>query len=470
MKVFSRLIFGAALLLAGTALTPPQAAATPMPALADLAAQVMPAVVSIASTDPVSAQPAGNGDDNGDDGAAYHPADATSSVIPPPKAVEALGSGFVFDPAGYILTNNHVINGATSITVTFQDGTILPATIVGKDSAADLAVLKIDAGHKLAFVSFGDSGKLRVGDWVMAIGNPFGLPGSTSAGIVSALDRNIHENTFDDFIQTDATINRGNSGGPLFDLDGKVIGVNSAIYSPSGGSVGIGFAIPAAMAAPVAEALKTHGMMARGWLGAATQEVTPAVATALDLPSAAGALIGAVSTASPSDGILHPGDVITALGGVPIKTTRGLLIRTAEIPAGTPAAVKFWRDGEAQDATLRLAVPPPAVDDTINTPAPKPPANLTLATLGLAVAAQSAGAGIAVTAVTNGGPSAKAGIVAGDMIEQLGGQIIASGADLQSQVAKLAAADVPAAVLLVSGFTAAGDDPGPRWVPVPFKK
>ncbi len=233
------------------------------PSLADLAAKVLPAVVSIASTDPVTNNNSGGGDDNGGDGSAYHPSDDstadTGTVIPPPKAVEALGSGFVFDPAGYIITNNHVIDGASSVTVTFQDGTILPATIIGRDKAADLAVLKVDAGHKLPFLTFGDSGKMRVGDWVMAIGNPFGLPGSTSAGIVSALNRNINSGNYDDFIQTDATINRGNSGGPLFDMDGDVIGVNSAIYSPSGASDGIGFAIPSAMVAPVAQALKTNG-------------------------------------------------------------------------------------------------------------------------------------------------------------------------------------------------------------------
>ena len=209
---------------------------------------------------------------------AYHPSGDTltaGSVLPPPRAEEALGSGFIFDPAGYVLTNNHVIDGAASITVTLQDGTILPATLVGRDAAADLAVLKIDAGHKLPFVTFGNSGKLRVGDWVLAIGNPFGLPGSTSAGIVSALNRDINEGAYDDFIQTDAAINRGNSGGPLFNLQGQVIGVNSAIYSPSGGSIGIGFAIPSAMAMPVAYELKNTGSMTRGWLGVDTQQVTP---------------------------------------------------------------------------------------------------------------------------------------------------------------------------------------------------
>jgi serine protease Do/2-alkenal reductase len=447
-------------------------AAPPMsPDLADLASRVMPAVVSIASTDPVTSNAAGGDDgDGGDSGSAYHAADVPGTVLPPPKAQEALGSGFVFDAAGYILTNNHVINGATSVTVTFQDGTILPAVVVGKDGAADLAVLKVAADHKLPFVTFGDSGKLRVGDWVMAIGNPFGLPGSTSAGIVSALDRNISENTYDDFIQTDATINRGNSGGPLFDMNGNVIGVNSAIYSPSGGSVGIGFAIPSAMAAPVAQALKTNGAMVRGWLGAATQEVTPAVQSALGLPAANGALVGAVSTGSPSDGVLKPGDVLTALAGVAIKNSRGLMIRTAEIPAGAKVPVTFWRDGAAQQAVLRITVPPAAVNDSVPAPAAKLPGNVTLANLGLAVSTKPAPAGVAITAVTAGGPSANAGIVAGDIVEQVAGETIASTKDLQSRVAALVAAKLPVAVLLVTGDLATGENPGPRWVPVPFKK
>jgi len=456
-------------------------AATMPPPLADLAARVMPAVVSIASTDPVDAnspgQDDGGGDSGGDggggdnsDGSAYHPADDDSSgVLPPPKAVEALGSGFVFDPAGYIVTNNHVIAGAASVTVTFQDGTILPAIIVGRDKQADLAVLKVAAGHPLPFVSFGDSSKLRIGDWVMAIGNPFGLPGSTSAGIVSALDRNINDGNFDDFIQTDATINRGNSGGPLFDIQGDVIGVNSAIYSPSGGSDGIGFAIPSAMVQPVVQSLRSTGAMTRGWLGAATEDVTPAVQQLLGLPAGNGALIGAIAPGSPSAGKLQPGDVLTALAGVPVTDPRSLLIRTAEIPAGQDAAVQFWRDGAQMQATLRITAPPTSNDDTIASPAPAPagPGNLTLASLGLSVSEKPTDGGVTVSAAA--GPAAKSGIVAGDLIEQVAGADVATASDLAAQVKQLAQAHLPVAVLLVSGDAADGSDPGPRWIPVLFK-
>jgi serine protease Do/2-alkenal reductase len=462
----------------------PVRAADMPPELADLAAKVLPAVVSIASTDPVTDSSAGDNDDNddndnnddggGDDGSAYHPqktADTQNdpgTVLPPPKADEALGSGFVFDPSGYILTNAHVINGAASITVTFQDGTILPATVVGRDKDGDLAVLKVNAGHKLAAVSFGDSGKLRVGDWVLAVGNPFGLPGSTSAGIVSALDRNINENAYDDFIQTDATINRGNSGGPLFDLAGQVIGVNSAIYSPDGGSVGIGFAIPSAMAAPVAAALIKNGVMQRGWLGVSTQEVTPEIAQLLSLPNTQGALVGGISPKSPADGKLQPGDNLVALAGVPINDPRGLMIRTAEIPAGETVKVRFWRNGSLDHTTLTVAAPPAALDDTEAAPPAAAPSNVTIAGIGLAVAPATTDTGLQVMSVTPKSPAAKAGIVADDNVEQIGGAAVGSPADLQSAVKTLAAAHQPA-ILLISGDTADGSDPGPRWVAVPVK-
>lgn len=452
------------------------ARASSLPPFADLAARVMPAVVSIASTDPVNANaPASGDDDSGDGGgddsaSAYHPAaddaDSSGSVLPPPKADEALGSGFVIDPQGDILTNNHVIAGASTISVTFQDGTILPATVVGRDSDADIAVLKVDAGHDLPFVTFGDSGKLRVGDWVLAIGNPYGLAGSTSAGIVSALDRNISENTYDDFIQTDAAINRGNSGGPLFNIQGEVIGVDAAIYSPSGGSVGIGFAIPSAMAEPVAQALIANGTMTRGWLGVATQEVTPEIQGLLGLADTNGALVGGVSQGSPAWGKLQPGDVLVALGGVKVANPRALFIRAAEIPAGALVDVQFWRGGSAQDMSLQLSVPPSTADATMTAQSPAALPDVALPALGLSVAAKPVADGVGVTAVTHNGPADKAGIVAGDVIEQLAGQNVADVADLQAGLRGLG---LKVAVLLVSGDAQNGVDPGPRWVPVTVK-
>ncbi len=482
MTLPATLIAAAIILTAGAA-----RAATMPPDLADLAAKLLPAVVSVASTDPVpddAKQGGGNDDPNGPDengdggqdgqGSAFHPSrasdttNAVASVLPPPKALEALGSGFVFDPAGYILTNNHVISGATSVSVTFQDGTILPATVVGRDKDGDLAVLKVNAGHKLPAVQFGDSSKLRVGDWVLAIGNPFGLSGSTSAGIVSALDRNISEDKYDDFIQTDATINRGNSGGPLFDAQGRVIGVNAAIYSPSGGSVGIGFAIPAAMAQPVAESLKQTGQVTRGWLGVASQEVTPEIASLLGLPSASGALVGGTSPQSPADGKLQPGDVLVALGGNPIKDPRALFVRTAEIPAGQSAKAQFWRGGALQTAVLTITPSPPPLDDTEKPPAPATPANVTIPAIGATVTASQAG-GLTVMAVAANGPAGKAGLVADDVITQISGAPLLTPDDLQAAIKQLKAAHQPAAILLVTGDLPDGSDPGPRWVSVATK-
>jgi serine protease Do/2-alkenal reductase len=441
---------------------PAHASTAALPDMASLAAKVMPSVVSIASTDPVGGGPEQN-DDDGEDGAFKKTADNSGGLVAPPKAMEALGAGFVFDPAGYIVTNNHVIAGAASVTVTFQDGTILPATIVGRDKDADLAVLKVNAGHSLPALSFGDSAKMRVGDWVLAIGNPFGLEGSSSAGIVSALNRDIHQDKYDDFIQTDATINRGNSGGPLFNMAGQVIGVDSAIYSPgnSGGSVGIGFAIPSAMVGPVAAALKTTGIMTRGWLGVATQAVTPDVQSLLGLADTDGALIGGVTPHSPADGVLQPGDVVLALAGAKITDTRSLYVRTAEIPAGQMADVTVWRDGGERQVSLRLAVPPAQGDETITPAAAGGVADIKLSGLGLSVSAKPVDNGVKVTSVLPKGPADKAGIVAGNVVEQVAGQTVATAADLQARLKGLGLA-----VLLISGDNAAGNDPGPRWVAV----
>ncbi|HTQ71015.1 MAG TPA: trypsin-like peptidase domain-containing protein [Acidocella sp.] len=447
------------------------------PPLADLAAKVAPAVVSIASMAPDGGNSSqdDNGGDDGDGGnndggdngsSAYHPAsdtpdNAAGIVVPPPKTIESLGSGFVFDPAGYILTNNHVVNGANNVTVTFPDGTVYPAIIAGRDVDGDLAVLKVDAGHPLPFVPFGDSAKMRVGDWVLAVGNPFGMPGTNTSGIVSALHRQIGDTKFDDFIQTDAAINKGNSGGPLFNLQGQVIGVNSAIYAPSGTSDGIGFSIPSAMAEPVAEALAHGGKMTRGWLGVATEEVTPDIQAALKLPGAKGALVGAVSQGSPADGKLQPGDVITALGGAQIDDPQTLFIRTAEFQAGQSVAVDYVRNGDVRHADLTITVPPPALDESIAQKQSPPPGPVTLPAYGLGLAGKPAANGVAIISAI--GPAAKAGIAAGDVIEQVNGVLVTTALDIRKQVESLGG---DPAVFLISGPAQNGSDPGPRWVPV----
>lgn len=458
------------------------------PPLADLAAKVGPAVVSIASMAPASGNGAqdDNDDDNGgdggdnsggnsggddggggnDDSSAYHPAadtpgNAAGTVVPPPKTIESLGSGFVFDPAGYILTNNHVVDGASSVTVTFPDGTVYPAIIAGRDVDADLAVLKINAGHDVPAVSFGDSSKMRVGDWVLAVGNPFGMPSTNTAGIVSALHRQIGDTKFDDFIQTDAAINKGNSGGPLFNMQGQVIGVNAAIYSPSGTADGIGFSIPAAMAGAVAQALAHNGKMTRGWLGVATAEVTPDIAAVLKIKNAGGALVGAVSPHSPASGTLQPGDVITALGGIAITNPRALFIRTAEYQAGQSVKVDYVRNGAAAQASLTITTPPPALDESIAAVQGSAQKPVVLAGYGLGLAGKPAASGVSITSAT--GAAAKAGIVSGDVIEQVNGVSVANADDLRKQVAALGQKP---AIFLISGPAADGSNPGPRWVAV----
>lgn len=461
--MFALLLFA----FAGTA----RAAELP-PQLANLAAQVLPAVVSIAAMAPAENGPAkGNNDDNGDNGDGGDDSalrtsgtaqDAATAVVPPPKSIESLGSGFVFDPAGYILTNNHVVDGASAVIVTFADGSVYNASIAGRDKDSDLAVLKVDAGHPLPYVKFGDSPKMRVGDWVLAIGNPFGLAGSTSAGIVSALHRQIGDTTYDDFIQTDAAINRGNSGGPLFNLAGQVIGVNSAIEAPNGNSDGVGFAIPSSMAEPVALALAHKGVMQRGWLGIATAEVTPPVQTALNLPGPSGALVGSVSPNGPSDNVLNPGDVVVGLDGAPVSDPQALLIRTAEIPVGRNVVVRFYRNGGVGQANVTVSTPPPPLNEQISEPAPLPPPPVILSGFGLGLAGKPAAGGVAVISAT--GPAAKAGIVAGDVIEQVNGQTVADAKDLAAQVKALG--DMPP-VFLVSGNSAGGTNPGPRWIAVP---
>nr|WP_295739293.1 trypsin-like peptidase domain-containing protein [uncultured Acidocella sp.] len=468
-------------LLAGMAAhaAPPSLAPTdtqPLPPpLADLAAKVGPAVVSIASMAPVSATPpaAGDNGDNNDDGSdggdgntGFHPAADTKNaadggVVPPPKTIESLGSGFVFDPAGYILTNHHVVNGASDVTVTFPDGTVYPAIIAGVDKDADLAVLKINAGHPLPYVPFGNSAQMRVGDWVLAIGNPFGMPNSNTAGIISALHRQIGDTKFDDFIQTDAAINKGNSGGPLFNLQGQVIGVNSAIYSPSGTSDGIGFSIPSAMAEPVAEALAHDGKMQRGWLGVAVEDLTPQIQTALKLSSTKGVLVGAVDPHSPAAGKLRPGDVITAISAAAIDDPQALTIRIAEFQTGQSVSVDYVRDGKPGQASLVIQAPPAKQDESIAQADAKPPAPVELPQYGLGLAGPPAATGVSVLSAK--GPAEKAGIVAGDVIEQVNGVVVASAADLRKQVQGLG--QMPA-IFMVTGADGSGGDPGPRWIPV----
>ncbi len=273
----------------------------------------------------------------------------------PERKVYSLGSGFIIDESGFIVTNNHVIAEADEITVKLYDNTELKAKIVGRDKSTDLALLKVDAKRKLPFVTFGDSDNARVGDWIIAIGNPFGLGGSVSAGIISARGRDIYAGPFDDFLQTDAAINSGNSGGPMFNTKGQVIGINTAIFSPSGGNVGIGFAVPSSLAEPVIMQLKNYGHAKRGWIGVKIQTVTPEIADSLGLKKPEGALIVEVTPQSPADDAgIQAGDVILSLGGKEITQMRNLPRAVASMEMGKQTSVKIWRDNSVKELKVTV--------------------------------------------------------------------------------------------------------------------
>ena len=298
---------------------------------ADLAERLLPAVVNISSSQIVQAR--GDGPGMGPEVPMFPPGSPFEQFFKdflnrnrppgghgdgpqPEHRAQSLGSGFIVDPSGLIVTNNHVIDGADQITVTLQDNTTLKAELIGKDESGDIALLRVKPEKPLQAVSFGDSDAARVGDWVLAIGNPFGLGGSVTAGIVSARNRNIHQGPYDDFIQTDAAINRGNSGGPLFNMDGQVIGINTAIYSPSGGSIGIGFSIPSRMAKTIVAQLKDFGQARRGWLGVKLQQMTPDLAESLGLKEPSGAMVAGVTDGGPAEQAkLRSGDVILKFDG-----------------------------------------------------------------------------------------------------------------------------------------------------------
>ncbi|MFL5015480.1 MAG: Do family serine endopeptidase, partial [Rhizobium sp.] len=269
--------------------------------------------------------------------------------------VSSLGSGFVIDPAGYIVTNNHVIEGADDIEINFANGTKLKAKLIGTDTKTDLSVLKVEPKTPLKSVKFGDSSTMRIGDWVMAIGNPFGFGGSVTVGIISGRGRNINAGPYDNFIQTDAAINKGNSGGPLFNMKGDVIGINTAIISPSGGSIGIGFSVPSELASGVVDQLREYGETRRGWLGVRIQPVTDDIADSLGLDTAKGALVAGVINGGPvDDGSIKAGDVILKFDGKTVSEMRDLPRVVAESTVGKEVDVVVLRDGKEQTVKVKL--------------------------------------------------------------------------------------------------------------------
>ena len=267
----------------------------------------------------------------------------------------ALGSGFVVDPSVDVITNSHVVGDAAKVEVTLQDNSKYTAKIVGRDPKTDIAVLKIKADKPLPYVTFGDSSAAQVGDWVMAVGNPFGLGGTVTTGIISARGRDIHSGPFDDFLQIDAPINRGNSGGPTFNLEGEVIGINTAIYSPNGGSVGIGFAVPSNVAKTIVAQLEEHGKVSRGWLGVQIQEVTPAIAASLGLHGELGALVAVVTPGSPgAKAGIKQGDVILSFNGTEVNRLRDLPRLVAETAPDSGATMTVWRNGQTMQLQAKV--------------------------------------------------------------------------------------------------------------------
>jgi serine protease Do len=377
------------------------------------------------------------------------------------RRAASLGSGFIIDEAGIVVTNFHVIENAEEITVKLADETTFTATVLGQDQKTDIAVLKIDPGDvDLTAVPFGDSDNLRVGDWVLAIGNPFGLGGTVTAGIVSARGRDIGNGPYDDFIQTDASINRGNSGGPLFNTDGEVIGINTAIFSQTGGSVGIGFAISSNLAKRVTSQLAEFGTTRRGWLGVFIQEITPDIAESLGLDAAAGALVSTVNENSPAQAAgLEPGDVIVSFDGKMIDKMRDLPRIVAETEIGATVPVKVIRNGKSIEVQVTLGELEKAeLVGIANGEATGE--TETFERLGFAVenlTAELAGElgldadtrGVVVTEVAEGGPAAAKGLQVGDIIKRFGQRRVEDAADLGKSVAETREAGRAGVLLLV---------------------
>jgi len=440
---------------------------------ADLAAQLSPAVVNIAST-----QKAEVIDDATPEFPEFPPGSPFEDFFeefmgkpnghgaPVQRApMSSLGSGFIIDAdKGYIITNNHVIKDAEEVRVTLHDDSTLEAKIIGRDEKVDLAVLQVKTDKKLTAVSFGDSDAMRVGDWVLAIGNPFGLGGTVTAGIISARQRDINSGPYDDYLQTDASINRGNSGGPMFNTKGEVIGINTAIFSPSGGSVGIGFAVPSNLAKPVVKQLIEYGRTRRGWLGVRIQTVTDEIAESLGLDKAHGALIASVTKGGPAEKAkLKAGDIITEFNGKPIHEMRELPRIVAETPIGEKTTLKYWRNGKEYSATVKVGELEKAEEDGLlasDTSGTKGKASGTnIDIVGMHVSSITDAlrnlynidqdvTGVLVTKVDPRGEAASKGIDSGDIIVEINQQSVSSAKDVQDAIEK-AQKDKRSSILLL---------------------
>ena len=470
---------------------------------ADLAAQLLPSVVNVSSTQKIEASadrgpsmpgfPPGSPfeqffrdflDRNRPQGQA--PGQRRGENRPNPHEdspngggrATSLGSGFIIDSAGYIVTNNHVIEGADEISVTLQDNTTLKAKLVGKDDRVDIALLKVETDHPLKAVQFADSDNSRVGDWVLAIGNPFGLGGSVTAGIVSARGRDIRQGPYDDFIQTDAAINRGNSGGPLFNMDGQVIGINTAIYSPSGGSVGIGFSVPSNLAKPTVMQLREYGHARRGWLGVRIQQVTPDIAEAIGLKDVQGAMVAGMNDGGPAEKAgIHNGDVILKFNNQDVHEMRNLPRIVAETKIGEDVPVVLWRDHKQVTVQAAVGELPDDVQQASTSPtaAPEKPASreVTLSGLGAKLSPITDALrdkyklaadqkGVVVTNVDSDGTASARGLKPGDVIVEVQQEAVSSPKDVQDRLDRYRKQNRKTVLMLIQ------NDDGMRYIPVPL--
>ncbi|MBV9548736.1 MAG: Do family serine endopeptidase [Alphaproteobacteria bacterium] len=441
------------------------AAARPAPdSFADLTAKLLPSVVNISTFQTLKAPPKGSLPDIPPDSPL---SELFKNFLGPrgnqPRHATSLGSGFIIDPSGYIVTNNHVIENGEQITITFSDDTTMPAKLVGRDVKTDLALLKVTPKKPLPAVKFGDSDKARIGDWVIAIGDPFGIGSTVTAGIVSARNRNINAGPYDDFIQTDAPINRGNSGGPLFDMDGNVVGINSQIFSPSGGSVGIGFAIPSNLARDVVQQLRQFGSARRGWIGVSIQPVTDELAQAFGLSSRQGALVSNVSKDGPGAkaGLMN-GDLVVGFDGKPVPDDRTLPRIVAGTPIGKTVNIDVLRKGRKVSSRItveKLADDGPADKAVKAPPAPKPQSKLAQLGLSLGLLDDAARGhykiggnvqGVLVSSVDPGTPAGDKNMRAGDVIVQVQGAAVKTPDDVAKAVDAAAKSGKPVALFLVS--------------------
>ena len=409
-----------------------------MPSLAPLAERVMPAVVNINTTKTVARRGPGGRPDPFEEFFGRGFWDRFGGGQRFPQRARSLGSGFVIDDDGYIVTNHHVVAGADDIDIQFADGSEYTATIVGSDQKTDLALLKIEPDGRLPTVPLGDSDRLQIGDWVIAVGNPFGLEHTVTAGIVSARDRVIGAGPYDDFIQTDASINPGNSGGPIFDQRGRVVGIATAIFSRSGGNIGIGFATPINIARTIVSQLRSEGHVVRGWLGVSIQPLKPNLREALGLGDREGALVADVFEDSPAeDAGLERGDVVIGLDGEPVTEPGAMSRAIAMMKPGTRARLRVLRDQRERDVTVTIGRLPDDEADGDGRRGGGPANNDELAKLGIALDDLTDDAraklghspdleGVLVAGIANGGPAAEAGIRPGDVLLEIAGDEVTS--------------------------------------------